>query len=262
MDISNVTGNLDPSYSTIDASGDTNMGKDEFLKLLVAQLRYQDPLNPMENTEFIAQLATFSSLEQMTNLNDSFDVQTSMIQSLNNNMAASLVGREVVVSANSFDFDGAENIKCGYLLGGQAGEVAVDIVDASGTVVRSYTETNVGQGRHTITWDGLDDSGNEVSAGTYSIRVQATDAEGTEMPIYAALIGSVDKVVYENGAAYFSIHGTTVPLAALLEVVGDERASAAVTGDASESDETENGTSVEEESVSSPWADGAEQDGQ
>jgi flagellar basal-body rod modification protein FlgD len=223
MELTNVAGAYNPSYQTAETAGQGDMGKNEFLKLLITQLRYQDPLNPMDNTEFIAQLASFSSLEQMTNLNESFDDQTVMIQSLNNNMAASLVGREVVVAASSFEYRGGDQVNFGYLMNNQADTVTADIVDSTGKVIRSFNELNVAAGPHDMVWDGLDENGNKVEDGTYSIQVQALDASGLEVPTYATVIGSVDRVVYENGTAFFSVRGTIVPIGALLEVLGDER---------------------------------------
>ena len=222
MELTNIAGTYDPSYQNAQAAGQSEMGKDQFLKLLVTQLRYQDPLNPMDNTEFIAQLASFSSLEQMTNLNESFDNQTTMIQSMNNSMAASLVGQNVVVAASSFEYQSGQEVDCGYLINSQADEVVADIVDGTGKVIRSFTSVNVAAGRHDIFWDGLDNNGNEVFEGTYSIQVQARGADGMEVPAYATVIGLIDRVVYENGAAYFSVRGTVMPIGSLLEVLGSE----------------------------------------
>ena len=86
MDVTSVTGTYDTSYMS--EAIDSTLGKEDFLNLLVTQLRYQNPLDPMDNTEFVAQLAQFSSLEQMSNLNTAFTNQSMLIQSMNNSMAA------------------------------------------------------------------------------------------------------------------------------------------------------------------------------
>ena len=77
-----------------------NMGKDAFLELLVTQLRYQDPLKPMENTEFLAQLSQFSSLEQLWNVNETLGQNVDLTQSVNNALMTNLIGKEVKVSGN------------------------------------------------------------------------------------------------------------------------------------------------------------------
>lgn len=99
MDVSSITsGNASSKTSSTQSTQTNTMGKQEFLNLLVTQLRYQDPLKPMEDTEFVAQLAQFSALEQMQNLNDSFELIK----------AQGLIGRYVVATDPS---DTSKNIE-------------------------------------------------------------------------------------------------------------------------------------------------------
>jgi len=220
VEISQVTSSYDPSFLTSAAS--EAMGKEDFLQLLITQLRYQDPFEPVQNSEFVAQLAQFSSLEQMENLNQSFQDQSTLIQSLNNNMAASLVGREVAVGSESFAVEdgGVPDVAC-YLTEG-AKSVTVQIRDDGGLLVRSFTLSDVAQGLTAVGWDGRDQTGKEVGVGAYTIEIEASDLQGETMDAYSVVIDTVDSVIYENGTAYFSVAGTRVPIASLLEVLSGD----------------------------------------
>lgn len=129
-----VTSSTDASYlntsaavssSTTSATAGGTLGKDEFLQLLVMQMQYQDPLEPQDNGEYIAQLAQFSSLEQMTNLNDSMEKISDVIDTIGTNatvsQAASLIGKDIVwdVSANlsALGASGLEGVHAGYQSG-------------------------------------------------------------------------------------------------------------------------------------------------
>lgn len=220
MDISSLTGGYDSAYLNATTSGNDTLGKEEFLKLLVTQLQYQDPLDPMDNTEFVAQLANFSALEQMQNLNDSFADQSTLIQSLNNTMAVSYIGREAVINADQISVTDDETGRFGVYLADTASKVYVDIVDEGGSVVRSLTLGTMGAGSHEVTWDGLDSNGEKVPYGNYTIQVQAADADGAEITSLPVVIGMIESVAYEDGAAYFSIAGFRAPIAALIEILG------------------------------------------
>lgn len=220
MDISSLTAGYDSAYSNPTTSGNEALGKEEFLKLLVTQLQHQDPLNPMENTEFIAQLANFSSLEQMQNLNKSFADQSQLIQSLNNTMAVSYIGREAVINADRIQVDDENVGRFGVYLIDRASEVNVDILDEGGSIVRSISLGMQGAGSHEVTWDGKDSFGQKVPDGTYTIQVQAQDSEGSAIASVPVVIGRIDSVAYENGTAYFTIGGSRAPIATLLEILG------------------------------------------
>jgi flagellar basal-body rod modification protein FlgD len=101
MDVAGVSSTN--TAAALTSAATSQMGKDDFLLLLIAQLRNQDPLDPMDNSQFVAQLAQFSSLEQMENLNTKFEDQAALIMSLNNTMAVSYVGKEVVLGSSALE---------------------------------------------------------------------------------------------------------------------------------------------------------------
>ena len=218
MDVPIIGNSYDPAF--IRQAAGESLGKEEFLRLLVTQLRYQDPLSPIDNTEFVAQLAQFSSLEQMQNMNSRFDEQNLLIQSLNNSMAAALVGRGVVIASDTFKVSDGELPRAGFLLADHAETVTVDIVDAGGALVRTLEMQNLDAERHEIGWDGLDSLGREVPEGEYSFTVTARDAADGVVSTLPVVVGTVESVVYENGTAFFSVGGRLVLIGALIEVLG------------------------------------------
>ncbi len=160
-----------PTYTSSE-SGDM-MGKDDFLTLLVAQLQNQDPMNPEDATEFTAQLAEFSSLEQLYNLNDSMAALTEGQKQSDRLATLELIGKEVVYADASFNFDG-QTVNIGYQLDGTAASVNMSIVDQHGSTVATIKPTDLQKGNHFLEWDGLDKDGNVVPEGDYKIVLQAT----------------------------------------------------------------------------------------
>jgi flagellar basal-body rod modification protein FlgD len=167
------------------------MGKEDFLTLLVAQLKNQDPLNPDDPTEFTAQLAQFSSLEQLTNLNKSMEGLTTAQANSQKLSALSLIGKNVAYNGSSLTFDG-EPVDIGYQLDGTASSVTLSVQDTNGKTV--YTtqaaDTEQDAGNHFITWNGTDQNGNTVADGKYKIILQVSAAGGDSSIATAPLIRS------------------------------------------------------------------------
>ena len=193
--------NLTPTYSPTNA--DDMMGKEDFLKLLVAQLQNQDPLNPDDATEFTSQLAEFSSLEQLQNLNGSLEEIAAVQQQSDRFATMDLIGQEVVYASSSFNFDGTPS-NLGYRLDGTAASVTMSIVDENGSTVSILRPTELTQGDHFLEWDGIDLEGNIVPEGNYKLIIEATSAgEGETIaasPLVQSEVVGVD-FSSENGDA-------------------------------------------------------------
>ncbi len=171
--------NSTPEYKNTSSSAEV-MGKDDFLTLLVAQLQNQDPMNPDDPTEFTAQLAQFSSLEQLFNLNESMDNMANTQLQSDRFSTMDLIGKDVVYADASFDFSG-DPVNVGYQLDGDASSVTMFIQDETGSTVATLKATELSEGDHFLKWDGLDDEGNELGNGSYKITLQASSgsSDGT-----------------------------------------------------------------------------------
>ncbi len=170
------------------------LGQSEFLTLLVAQLKYQDPLNPSDPTEFTSQLAQYSQLEQLFNLNDSM-TQLSTAQNNSERLSAlSLIGQDVVVEGSEFTL-GNQDVPIGYRLDGTAADIKVSIKDSSGRTVATLPASDRSAGNHFLTWNGKDSTGNTLPPGTYTIVAEAKSGEGTSAtvsPLVRAEVTGID----------------------------------------------------------------------
>lgn len=190
------TAKTSPTSSSSSSSTKTTnvLGKQDFLKLLVTQLQNQDPLNPDNPTEFTAQLAQFSSLEQMYNLNDSMNSLVTSTNDSNNLSALNMIGKNVTYAGGSVAFSG-DPVQLGYTLDGDAAQVQVLLQDGTGNTVRVLSGKELTAGNHLLTWDGLDQRGNDVASGTYKIVVQAVGSDGSTVaasPLITSEVTGVD----------------------------------------------------------------------
>lgn len=212
MDTSSIFASpaLSTSSASLTGAATKAMGKEDFLKLLMAQLAHQDPLNPMENAEFVAQLAQFSSLEQLMGVNQNLGlIQVGQV-GMTNGQVASLIGKEVEANGSNLTLTQQGPAGISFDLGGVAQSVEVRIRDAQGNVIRTLNLGERTPGLNTVTWDGRDSMGNLVQPGSYSVEVQAKDATGGEVAASTRIKGVVTGVTYQGGVPQLEIGGTTV----------------------------------------------------
>jgi flagellar basal-body rod modification protein FlgD len=199
------------------------MGKDDFLKLLVKQLQNQDPMNPMDGTQFASQLAQFSSVEQLSNINTTLTQSVSsnqlLSQSISNSLAASIIGKDIRASGDAFNYAGSGGQQLGYTLSSAADTVSVGIYDTAGKLVRTLKGSGVSAGDNTFTWDGKNDLGNSVASGKYTLKVTAKDSKGASITSSSYIFGNVSAVRYKANGAVFVVDGTEIPLSDVLEIM-------------------------------------------
>jgi flagellar basal-body rod modification protein FlgD len=178
------------------------LGKDDFLTLLVTQLQHQDPLNPQDSTEFTAQLAQFSSLEQLGNVNDNLEYLKLAVASANNTAAVSLIGKEIIAAGNTVQLIDGNGVDCNFELAGETSAVAVNIYDGYGNFIRTFDGGALSAGAHTLKWDGKDGEGNSVPAGDYTFEVLAVDFNDQMVNATTFTTGKVTGVVFRDNIAY------------------------------------------------------------
>jgi flagellar basal-body rod modification protein FlgD len=199
------------------------LGKDDFLKLLITQLRYQDPLEPMKGTEFAAQLAQFSSVEQLaninTNLTQTLATNQLMTQSIGNSLAATMIGKGVKASANEFQFTGTGTVQLGYTLPVSAAGVSISVYDSLGTLVRTITNVPTDKGDSTVVWDGTNDNGQALAEGKYTFKVDAQDASKAALTATPFLYGTISAVRFTAAGTMFVVDGVEIPISQILELL-------------------------------------------
>ena len=222
----NISSIVDPKASSLDGNtrGSAQLGKDDFLRLLTMQLRYQDPLNPLENTEFIAQMAQFTSLEQLQNINETLvgqdEGKTDLNASFANNLMTSLVGKEVEVPMNQVFYGGNES-SISYSLGRGAQSASVSILDARGQLVKEI-EVDPAQLNGSVSWNGESTSGNKVPHGAYRLVVSAEGYGGQPVSAEALERVRVDAVRFDREEAYLRSGNRELTMADLRSVLAEK----------------------------------------
>jgi len=203
---------INPTSSTtttggIAATGDSTLGKDDFLQILVAQLQAQDPLAPMEGQEFASQLAQFSSLEQLTNVNGNLEASQAFDVAMSNNSAIALIGKNVDAPGNAVDLKSGEVETLSFSLDGDAADVSIDIFNSTGAIVSTIDLGAQTKGLREYVWNGTDSSGALLPAGNYTFNVTASDSVGNFVPTETFAAGLVTDVIFEGGQAYAIVNG-------------------------------------------------------
>ena len=208
---------------TPEAKGKSSLGKDDFMKLMIAQLKYQDPMNPMESTEFSAQLAQFSSLEQLSNLNENvtqrIEANYYLTQSINNTMTATLIGKEVKVAGNEFSNKGQGEVTLGFNLSAAPSKVTIKIYNEAGQVVKTIDDMNFKAGDNKLSWDFTDNDGNELPEGKYRFEVEAAGYGEEKLTVNAFMLGIINSVKYTENGAVLSVNGDDYQLSDILEII-------------------------------------------
>jgi flagellar basal-body rod modification protein FlgD len=233
------------------ASSEEVMGKDDFLTLLVAQLQNQDPLDPDDATEFTAQLAQFSSLEQLMNLNESVDALAVTEQTSDQLSAMELIGKDVVYEGTGFEFNG-EPVTIGYQLDGAASSVTMTIQNDNGATVSTLTYSELAEGNHFIEWDGLASNGDVLDDGQYEISVQASAGDGESVGVTALVQSEVTGVEFDadTGTVTLVTLAGTMSLDSILAAY-DRSVVSASSGESTEDtdDSSEKSSGTESETV-------------
>ena len=219
MTISSVTDTSSALNNyTSSASGNNTLGEEDFLALLVAQLENQDPLEPQDNTEFIAQLAQFSSLEAQTSTNDKLDELIAAQGSSEQTAAFSLLGQKVIVAADSFYLQG-DSVDLGFSLDQSASTANLNVVDEEGATVASFTLVDLQEGYNFVNWDGTDSSGNQLVNGIYRMEIEVNSSAGEALEKQALLKVRVDEVAFDSSGSVLVTDVGNIPLSGVSSVV-------------------------------------------
>ncbi|HTP52418.1 MAG TPA: FlgD immunoglobulin-like domain containing protein [Anaeromyxobacteraceae bacterium] len=174
------------------------LDENDFLKLLMAQLQNQDPTAPVDDQQFAAELAQFSSLQELQTIGQQIGNLASAQSAANQMETTGLVGKGVVFSTSQVPFDGANPVTLAANLPSAASSATVAVTDSAGNVVRTLSLGAEPAGMNGFTWDGKDNSGNTVAAGTYNIAITASDANGQTLNASVLEEGTVTAVTYSS----------------------------------------------------------------
>lgn len=201
------------------AAGQKPMDREAFLKLLVAQISHQDPLKPMEGTEFVTQLSQFAMVEQAISQSTQLTNVSTQLGGIANNDATALAGKRVTMRGKTMAFDGITATTSAVTLDAPAAKVTADVLDSNGKTVRTIDLGAHQAGALPITWDGKDISGQSAPPGNYSLRVSATTANGVAVHTTQDVSGVVKKISFDRGYPELTLdNGATGPISDLVNV--------------------------------------------
>ncbi|SDZ79935.1 flagellar basal-body rod modification protein FlgD [Desulfuromusa kysingii] len=218
MSVSSVSDSSSISTYSSSITGSNSLGEEDFLTLLVAQLENQDPLDPQDNTEFIAQLAQFSSLEAQTSTNDKLDTLIAAQSSSERSEAYSLLGQEVIVASDSFYLQG-EDLEIGLNLAQSATAANLNIVDDDGKTVASFSLNNLQEGNNFVPWDGCNSAGEPLAKGTYHLDIEAYNSAGQTLDSQSMIKVRVDEVELDSSGSILVTDAGDIPISGVSSVV-------------------------------------------
>lgn len=178
-------------------TGNSNLDKDAFFKLMLAQMKNQDPTNPMKSHEMAAQLANFSSLEQMQNINSTLTEMKNGQKPSENFQALNLIGKAVSGdSAQIIRAQGDKIHEIKFNLPDDSSETSIKIQNADSKVVRTYEMKNLKKGENKIDWNGQDDQGSTLPEGDYRVLFESKSSNGQKLAIKTSFEGPITGLSY------------------------------------------------------------------
>ena len=218
-----ITTNMTPTTTTTAASTTNNAAAksaqtnySDFLKLLTTQLQNQDPTAPTDTNQLTQQIATLSQVEQQITTNTNLQTLIGLFGANSTGNMVGYIGKQVETAGNQTVLqNSAANVV--YSLPTAASKVMVQITDASGNVVLNAAGTTLA-GRNQVGWKGLDNNGQQLPDGTYTVSVTATDAAGKAITATTSTVGVVTSIDTSNGTSSLSLGDISVPLSAVARV--------------------------------------------
>jgi len=211
------------------AVGNNELGKDAFLKLMLAQMKHQDPTNPMQSHEMAAQLAQFTSLEQLNNINTTLEGMRDGQAPNTNFQALAFIGKKVSGDSSKLT-RAAGDTKHGFNfdLMNDAAKTSVTIKDAAGNVVRKMDLPNLKKGPNAIEWNGLDEAGLPARAGEYKFVVEASGSNGQKIFAKTSFEGRITGLNYGKDGPVLMVGDQTIRMSDVkkIEDAGPETAAA------------------------------------
>jgi len=196
-----------------------SLGQADFLKLMTEQLKHQDPLKPMENSEFLGQMAQFSTVQGINGMQESMK---SLAESMVGDQVlrgAVLIGHEVLVPSEKIALDGSDGQVSGVVAAPAPGIVNFEIKDENGQLVKTISVNAEKAGEVEFTWDGTDEGGKRLPAGTYSLAAAQASAEGDKTELSTYVNAMVESVNIGSDGLYLNLKGLGVaPIGYVLRV--------------------------------------------
>lgn len=214
---------LSGGEKTTAAGGQTtrknSLSQEDFMSLFVAQLRNQNPLQPMDNYQMASQMAQFSGLQALNTMSQAIQNMTAFQASINNLQVAGLIGKRVEAEGNRLSVGAGMITEGGYQLA-RPGKVTIKIYDKEGKLVRTLDEGLRDTSKQKILWDGKNQMGNPVPEGTYTFEVSAIDATGQSVSCSSWFVGTINGISFEDGITYLHLGSIKITISDIRSILG------------------------------------------
>jgi flagellar basal-body rod modification protein FlgD len=201
---------------TTSTSKNKTLTEEDFLQLFITQLQYQDPLNPMDTSQMLTQMAQLNTVQAMSNITQAIN----NMEAANSLQAVTLIGKKVETQGNSLSIDGQGNASGGSYQLANTGHAYIGIFDANGNMVRLIDDGVKDTSKQTFAWDGKDQQGNKLPAGSYTFNVSATDANNQSIQVTTSRIATVTGISFENGVTYLKLGSDQITVNDIIAITG------------------------------------------
>jgi flagellar basal-body rod modification protein FlgD len=192
-------------------SSSNALNKEDFLNLLMAQMKNQNPLEPINNQEFVAQLTSFSSLEQLENLNQRTSLSVELQKSQINAAAMSLIGKKIKAPGDIIELKEGVPVDISYELEADA-NVTINLYDNSNKLVKTINAGAQQAGENQLVWDGTTDADKQLPEGIYTYEIISTGSEGESVAVKTFMFGQVEQIQFDNSDALLFVGNREVAL--------------------------------------------------
>jgi flagellar basal-body rod modification protein FlgD len=200
------------------AQGTDALGKEDFLKLMMAQLTHQDPLNPLDSKGMMDQVTAMGSMEQLMNINKNMDELNRFQADIARANAYAFLDKDVTLSGGRVRVSNGSALGLNFGLPQEAAAVKLTITDRDGAVLRSLELGGQGAGTHSAQWDGKNEKGEQVPDGVYTYSVTAQTQDKTSVPVSVVTRGKVSGVRFANGHHLLKVNGEDVDIKDVVEM--------------------------------------------
>ncbi|MGA1869005.1 MAG: flagellar hook assembly protein FlgD [bacterium] len=190
---------------------------EDFLNLLVTQLKNQDPLNPLDNAEFTSQIAQFNQLDEMYNVNDNLAQLDESLNKMNSFFLTSLIGKKAVVQGSAIHLDSPEGASIGYKLNNDDVDVQINIFNEAHQLVKSFVYPGMNEGFHELWWDGTDNAGEQLDLGNYTFEVTAANDTDSVISILPFMTGKISEITLGESPS-IEIDGKEILLSDIIKI--------------------------------------------
>jgi flagellar basal-body rod modification protein FlgD len=215
---SNVANSVTAANGTTSVTRKTALTQEDFLNLFVTQMRYQNPLEPMDNYQMASQMGQMSSVESLKKVSDSLDQLVASQTSVNNFQASGLIGKKVEYQGNTLTLNQGTTSEAYYQLA-NPGKALIQVYNAAGNLVWQSEAGSKDGTKQKFEWNGRNQNGVSLPDGTYSFQVVALDGGGKAIPVTTGCAGTVNGVYLENGTSSLQVGQNKVSLSKITAIL-------------------------------------------